>query len=136
MEDLFEANSRQIIRDSGREIQIATFPLTKAYSNDEMLKLSGKYDVNSHPGWVLNSLGSANTENYAAGLFKAYSFVGRFCGFELDELEILGEQTRRGSHHPARLQSQGNLRMSKIEGIEVLFPTEKFLINQQLEKRE
>ena len=79
-----------------------------------------------------NSLGSATTENYVGDLFRAYSFVGKFCGFRESELEALGKQTRRGDYHVARLaDNHFKLLISKsIEGEKVMFPTEKFLKNQ------
>ena len=133
--DLFEENPRAVTRDRGEKVLIASIPLTKAYTNTETDRLSREYDVQSHNGAVPSSLGSANTECYAANLFRAYSFVGRFCGFEEIELRVLAEQTRRGEHHLERLTSPCFLVSRYIEGSRVLFPTENFLKNQRIKKR-
>ena len=77
-----------------------------------------------------------NTELYAAHLFKAYSFVGRFCGFPKDELKALAIQAYHGEHQVSRLEDRKFLLSSMIGGIDVLFPTEDFLVNQQIKKKE
>ncbi len=133
---LFDDGVRVIVRDSGERVTMADVPLKAAYTDSRCQELSQKYDVHSHIGNIVpSSLGSASTESYAVNLFRAYSFVGEFCGFSRVDLEKLGEQTRNGTHHVGRLEGMEFLVQKAIEGVEVLFPTEAFLKNQRIRKR-
>lgn len=129
MSDTFYNNPRRITTDSGEKVEMAKLPLSRAYKDEESIKLSRKYEVNSNIGFVSSSFGSAHTEGFAEDLFRYYSAMGGFWGFPKKDLKKLDNDRARMELEPKYLRSR------LIEGVEVLFPTEEFLTNQKIELR-
>ena len=130
MDDEYPKNySRKIKVDNGDEVSVVSFRITKVYQDPGSRELSNRYNVHSPKGLVPLSLGSPNTEGFAAELFRFYSACGDFCGVSKKDLEKMDEY-RVGSLEPKYLRSR------LIEGKNILFPTEEFLKNQRIDLRE
>jgi len=74
-------------------------------------------------------MGTNEYECFARNLLGICKAVGFFVGFDKEELK------RYDSHEEASFPTSF-LRLKKVRGIEVLFPTEELLINQKVKKRE
>ena len=105
----FNNKPRVIKTDNGDRISIVKFPISKVYQDPESVELSRKYYVDSHPGFVQKSLGSANVESFAGDLFRFYSAIGEFCGIPRKQLEKLDDPRTE------RLEEYEYLRSRMIE---------------------
>jgi len=135
MSTLFQNLAEVCKRDSGESISIAHMPFKKAYANDESRRLSREYDVHSHSGFVSSSLGSSGLETFVGHLFRAYSFVGEFCGFPWIDLGDFTVKSTGRMDYLLRLIENGFFTEQQVQGEDVFFPTEEFLKNQRIKKR-
>ena len=129
------SQGRLVVRDSGEEVRVLDVPFTRWYSNPEMERLRGDYDIHDYPGFVASTLGSAGLESFVGALFEIYSFVGGPCGVKKAELKRFGELIRE-PFYVGRVEERGLLVLESIGGEGVLFPTEELFQNQKMKKRE
>ena len=129
MFNLIKDQDERVTTDSGEIVTINQFAISGIYRDSESENLNEKYDVQSTKGFIPSSLGSSNVEGFASELLNFYKTLGGFCGIPKEELREI-YHGRVGD-----LEGHKFLRNRKIQGIEVLFPTEEFLKNQKVDPR-
>ena len=117
------------IDENGKCVEFIPFFRT-LYRDEESRKLDSSYDVRSCSDYPMPStMGQTEYECFARNLLGICKAVGYFIGFEKRELERY--DSYEGASFPTSF-----LRLKKVRGIEVLFPTEELLTNQKVKKKE
>lgn len=114
--------------ENGKPVEFIPF-FSTLYRDDESRRLDKFYDVSSCPDYPMSStLGKTEHECFARNLLGVCKAVGFFVGFDKDELEKY--DSYEGAFFPTSY-----LRLKKVRGIEVLFPTEELLKNQKVKEK-
>ena len=137
--DYFEINLLTDKRNSIEQILIPSPFVSKVYRDKKSNKLDIKYNVESCPkNYVPSTLGDLYAEIGASKILAISKLFRCFVGVERNELTNYLKNFDISSGYDIsefECYRESWLRRKKINGLEILFPTEKFLINQRVKRR-
>lgn len=123
--------------DEDGNLVITQVPYFSVLYADKISKeLSKKYDItNERVGdQIPSSLGQTEEECFASDLLKICNMQKEIIGFSKEELKK-HEEVHESIGGTIDFIDKKYLRIKKVMGTEVVFPTEKLLINQKVPKK-
>jgi len=110
---------------------------SKVYTDDISRSLTYQIDMNTFPDCsLLSSLGKTEFEISAFKILMISKLYRKIVGIERTELEnYLASIESSLQYSPGYFEQNGLLRLKKVRGIQVLFPTEELLIKQDVKKK-